>query len=95
MNRDSQRVRIGLTGLAFVFLLVLVATVFTRPSNEEPITAERIDALVNGSEQALPEANVTEPNEPLAELGVAPGGTAEGNAQDARPVEDPLKARRR
>ena len=45
MSRDSQRVRIGLTGLAFVFLLVLVATVFTRPSNEEPITAERIDAL--------------------------------------------------
>ncbi len=94
MSRDSQRVRIGLTGLAFVFLLVLVATVFTRPSNEQPITANSIDALVNGGGDATSGENAAEPNEPLAELGLAPGGTAEGNAQDARPVEDPLKARR-
>ena len=36
-----QRVRIGLTGLAFVFLAVLLAAVFTgRTANEAPITPE-------------------------------------------------------
>ena len=67
-----QRVRIGLTGLAFVFVLVLLAAVFTSPSDEPPITANTIDRSRNG----LAEANLAdeaEPKEPLAELGVAPG----------------------
>jgi hypothetical protein len=66
-----QRVRIGLTGLAFVFVLVLLAAVFTRPSEEEPITANTIEQ----QRKAGPGANVAEaePKEPLAELGVAPG----------------------
>jgi hypothetical protein len=67
-----QRVRIGLTGLAFVFLLVLLAAIFTRPSAEEPITPNTIE------QQRLPgntvaAAEEAEPKEPLAELGVAPG----------------------
>lgn len=77
-----QRVRIGLTGLAFVFLLVLLAAVFTRPSAEEPITANSIE------QQRLPgnslaTAGEAEPEEPLAELGVAPGN-ADSNENDSK-----------
>ena len=65
-----QRVRIGLTGLAFVFLLVLLGTAISRsggdPAPEKPVV------LANGE--------VAEPNEPLAELGVAPGESAADNS---------------
>jgi len=76
-----QRVRIGLTGLAFVFVLVLLAAVFTRPSAEEPITANLIEQqrVRNGQAPAPDPANLAEPKEPLAELGVAPGN-ADDNA---------------
>lgn len=65
-----QRVRIGLTGLAFVFVLVLLGAVFTSPSDEEPITANTIE-----QQRMSPGAtvNAAEPQEPLAKLGVAPG----------------------
>ena len=76
-----QRVRIGLTGLAFVFVLVLLAAIFTSPSEEEPITGNMIDRQL---ESGTPPPNGRgEPKEPLAELGVAPGNadtnTAAGN----------------
>jgi hypothetical protein len=69
-----QRVRIGLTGLAFVFILVLLGAVFTSPSNEQAITANLIDhsRLPGNASQAAP-GNDALPKEPLAELGVAPG----------------------
>jgi hypothetical protein len=67
-----QRVRIGLTGLAFVFVLVLLAAVFTNPSDEPPITPNTIDQSRNGT-AAANLAEASEPKEPLAELGVAPG----------------------
>lgn len=75
-----QRVRIGLTGLAFVFLAVLLAAVFTSQSaDEEPITPNLIEQRT-GVQPAPPEASATgEPTEPLAELGVAPGN-AESNS---------------
>ncbi len=67
-----QRVRIGLTGLAFVFVLVLLGTVFSRASDEEqPITANAIE-MQQAPGMTLPQAEA-EPKEPLAELGVAPG----------------------
>ncbi len=67
-----QRVRIGLTGLAFVFVLVLLAAVFTSPSEEPPITANSIEQQLA---PGRPDVNAAEaePKEPLAELGVAPG----------------------
>jgi hypothetical protein len=75
-----QRVRIGLTGLAFVFLLVLLGAVFTSPSNEEPITANLIETQRSGGNQAaLPAGNQAQPKEPLAELGVAPGNADDDN----------------
>jgi hypothetical protein len=82
-----QRVRIGLTGLAFVFVLVLLGAVFSSASNEEPITANSIaQAMAPGGEPA----NVAEhqPKEPLAELGVAPGN-ADSNASAPNPATAP------
>ena len=57
---SAQRVRIGLTGLAFAFLLVLLGSIVSRSNR---------DTTVNSVEQAA----TNEPSEPLAELGVAPG----------------------
>ncbi len=76
-----QRVRIGLTGLAFVFVLVLLGTVLSRASGEEePITANAIEMQqVPGTAPKQAEA---EPKEPLAELGVAPGN-ADNSSQNA------------
>jgi hypothetical protein len=63
-----QRVRIGLTGLAFVFLLVLLGAAISRWGQDE------------GANNAMAEANAeTEPTEPLAELGVAPGDSSAAN----------------
>ena len=65
-----QRVRIGLTGLAFVFLLVLLGTAISRSGGEAPTPEPQV--MANGE--------TAEPNEPLAELGVAPGESAADNS---------------
>ena len=78
-----QRVRIGLTGLAFVFVLVLLAAVFTSPSEEEPITANSIEQQISGAAAAANAAAAEEPKEPLAELGVAPGNVNSNSSEDA------------
>ena len=82
-----QRVRIGLTGLAFVFLVVLLAAVFTSQSADEaPITPNLIEAQRSGAEAPPGDApEESEPAEPLAELGVAPG-KAESNVADPAPA---------
>ena len=67
-----QRIRIGLTGLAFVFLLVLLGTAISRSGEDgSPVPAQ--------NELATPE----EPNEPLAEIGAAPGTTGENESGEA------------
>jgi hypothetical protein len=63
---SAQRIRIGLTGLAFAFLLVLLGSIISRSSRDE---------LNNAAEQA----SANEPSEPLAELGVAPGASESSN----------------
>ena len=57
---SAQRIRIGLTGLAFAFLLVLLGSIVIRSSH---------DNVMNAAQQAA----ANEPSEPLAEIGVAPG----------------------
>ncbi|HEY4070704.1 MAG TPA: hypothetical protein VGM04_04000 [Sphingomicrobium sp.] len=57
---SAQRIRIGLTGLAFAFLLVLLGSIISRQGHDNAGTA---------AEQAVENT----PSEPLAELGVAPG----------------------
>jgi hypothetical protein len=56
----AQRVRIGLTGLAFAFLLVLLGSIISRSGRDDSIP-QTTNAATN------------RPSEPLAELGVAPG----------------------
>lgn len=66
-----QRVRIGLTGLAFVFLLVLLGTAISRSGDQ----ADPIDNRVK----------IKDPEDPLAQIGAAPGSAA---ANDATPAAD-------
>ena len=63
-----QRIRYGLTGLAFVFLMVLLGTAVIRSGEDTQANT----ATATQAEQ---------PSEPLAELGVAPGEGA-GNGVD-------------
>ena len=63
-----QRIRIGLTGLAFVFLLVIIGAAITRWSTEPNMT------------NAIGMANANEPTDPLAEIGAAPGESSAANA---------------
>jgi hypothetical protein len=58
----AQRIRIGLTGLAFAFLLVLLGSIVSRSGRDDNAVAPESVS-----------ANEAEPSEPLAELGVAPG----------------------
>jgi hypothetical protein len=64
---SAQRIRIGLTGLAFAFILVLLGSIISRSSHS--------DTAVNAAQQAV----TNEPSEPLAELGVAPGAAETTN----------------
>lgn len=61
---SAQRIRIGLTGLAFAFLLVLLGSVISRSSRDDANNAAQV---------------TNEPSEPLAELGVAPGASESSN----------------
>lgn len=69
---SAQRIRIGLTGLAFAFLLVLLGSVISRSGSDER-AANAQNAAINA-----------EPNEPLAELGVAPGAGQTNNSSDSQ-----------
>ncbi len=66
VGSSAQRIRIGLTGLAFAFLLVLLGSVISRSSRDD---------TSNAAQQAV----TNEPSEPLAELGVAPGAADTNN----------------
>jgi hypothetical protein len=77
-----QRVRIGLTGLAFVFVLVLLGAVFRSASNEAPITANSVEHELSLGATAENEQE-SQPAEPLAELGVAPGNPDSNISADA------------
>ncbi len=81
----TQRVRIGLTGLACVFLLVLLAAaVFGFVGDES--SAPPAGAPANGMTNT--DVSDDAPKEPLAELGVAPG-----NAPDHPVANDSVTVR--
>jgi hypothetical protein len=63
---SAQRIRIGLTGLAFAFLLVHLGSIISRSSRDDN---------ANSAQQAT----TNQPSEPLAELGVAPGASQDTN----------------
>ena len=84
MTATTQRIRIGLTGLAFVFLAVLLAAVLTsKPAVEEPITANLIEQQAGSSASPTPTEEPEGEAEPLAQLGVAPG---KAEANEAAPT---------
>lgn len=64
---SARRIRIGLTGLALAFLLVLIGSVINRSSRDD-----QANVIAAPAASATPEPP-QEPSEPLAELGVAPG----------------------
>ncbi len=68
---SAQRIRIGLTGLAFAFLLVLLGSIISRTSR---------DSGASGSTAGT--VPIEGPSEPLAELGVAPGASEIANNSD-------------
>jgi len=85
-----QRVRMGLTGLGFVFLAVLLAAVFTSQSQDEaPITPNLIERERAGEPQPAPPPAPAQSAEPLAELGVAPGNVDSNAAGATRPPSAP------
>jgi len=88
-----QRVRIGLTGLAFVFLAVLLAAVFTRnPTREAPITPNLIEQQKSGAPApALAAPATARPTEPLAQLGVAPGNADSNRVAAPPPAAPPVR----
>jgi len=85
-----QRVRVGLTGLACVFLLVILAAAIFGAFKPEPTL--KSDVLVNDDIVTLngePYVNsATVPNDPLAELGVAPGNSP-GKTPPPGPASEP------
>lgn len=81
-RRELQsRVRIGVTGLAFVFVLTLLIASFAgTASNEPPLTS---DVSAEGGEASVAVSGEEAPQEPLAELGVAPGAAVEEEPDNA------------
>lgn len=68
-RRDGmQRVRVGLTGLAVVLLIVALATAVLRTVDEQAIGNAPAPNVENSDKSK---------DEPLADLGVAPGAPAE------------------
>lgn len=79
-----QRVRIGLTGLACVFLLVLLAAAFFGIARHEADLNAPPPASTPASDASA--ANEA-PKDPLAELGVAPGNIPDETGNAAAPAE--------
>lgn len=81
-----QRVRIGLTGLAAVFLMVLLAAAFFGFVSKE--RAVRTDGsgkvvIVTPPPPGGNASDSEQPKEPLAELGVTPGGNPDQHASNS------------
>jgi hypothetical protein len=90
INRQErlQRVRIGATGLAAVFLLIMMAGALTQSASDEKPVQQQAD--VQAAPGGLPElvgnnlAAEELPKEPLAELGVAPSATVNTTGDGGR-----------
>ena len=69
VGSSAQRIRIGLTGLAFAFLIVLLGSIVIRSSQDNNVNAAK--------------ASTNEASEPLAELRVTPGGESSNTANNS------------
>lgn len=89
-----QRVRIGLTGLASVFLAVLLAAVFTgRTREESQIGPNAMTPTGPGAASQPAPAAQSPPEEPLATLGLTPSNP-DSNAATPPAPNSPPAARR-
>lgn len=79
-----QRVRIGLTGLACVFLLVLLGAVFVKFVRDGE-AARKSEMAITTSGGVPTQTPVETPKEPLAELGITPGNAPETGTNTATP----------
>lgn len=66
-----------------MFVLVLLATILVRPSNEAPLTANLFEQKGGTRPGGGNVAGTEAPQEPLAELGVAPGNGETNNSAAA------------
>lgn len=82
-----QRVRIGLTGLGLVFLLVLLAAAILGLAREEADLNTAPDENATAEENLAAATPNDEPKDPLAELGVAPGGGAADETPETNQAE--------
>lgn len=79
--KSVHRLRVGLIGLASVFLLVMLATVFVHiAGGDQPDT------------NSAAAVNQAAPSDPLAELGVAPGNPDQADTATA-PASAKAKSR--
>lgn len=83
-----QRVRIGLTGLASVFLAVLLAAVFTGRTHEESPAAPNAAAPTGPGAAAQ-----SPPEEPLATLGLTPSNPDSNSTAQPAPGGQPAARR--
>ena len=85
--------RIGLTGLASVFLAVLLAAVFTGRTHEEaPITPNSVRTGPGAASQPASPAQ-SPPEEPLATLGLTPSNPDSNSAAPSAPNAPPAGRR--
>ncbi|MBR0551121.1 hypothetical protein [Stakelama marina] len=89
-RQTMQRVRVGMTGLALILVLIgLGSAIFTSANDEGAVEAvgasnEQVVANMAAPPNATDTAETTAPDEPLAELGVAPSVTAVEPANAAK-----------
>ena len=89
-----QRVRIGLTGLASVFLAVLLAAVFTGRTHEEsPINPNALGPAGPGAATQPAPATQSPPEEPLATLGLTPSNSDSNSTAQPAPNAPPAGRR--
>lgn len=82
-----NRVRIGATGLATIILTVLLAASFSGTASNEPELTPEAMAEQAAQDETAPAIEEEQPQEPLAELGVAPG-TGPVEEPDVEPVNE-------
>lgn len=79
-SQIMQRLRVGATGLVLVVLLIVLASALFRSAvDEAPVSEDPVAGGTAGSAEPANVVPVPDPDEPLAELGISPGMTPDGN----------------
>lgn len=74
-----QRLRVGATGLVLVVLLIVFASALFRSAIDEAPIGEDVATIEESANVALANLTASNPDEPLAELGIAPGAVPGNN----------------